>query len=105
MVYYSVSRRTHEIGIRMALGARKTDIHRMVIREMLVPVISGISIGFGAALALTRLMTGLLYGITAQDPLTFLFVCLMIITVALTASYIPARRATHIDPMVALRYE
>jgi putative ABC transport system permease protein len=102
---YSVSRRTQEIGIRIALGAQGSDVIRLVVRQGLFLVLIGVSAGLISALAVTRLMAGLLYGIQASDPITFVAVSLVLSGVALMASYIPARRATKIDPMVALRYE
>jgi putative ABC transport system permease protein len=102
---YSVARRTQEIGIRIALGAQQRDVIRLVLRHGAALSLVGITLGLAAALALTRFLSNLLYGVTVRDPLTFVAVCLLLVSVALIANYIPARRATRVDPMVALRHE
>ena len=102
---YSVSRRTREIGVRVALGARPRDVLAMVLGQGLRTVLVGVVLGVAGSLALTRAIQSLLFGITATDPLTFIAVILLLVTVALLACYIPARRAAKVDPMVALRYE
>jgi putative ABC transport system permease protein len=105
IISYSVSQRTREIGIRMALGARAIDVLSMVLKNGMTLVISGIVIGVAGALALTRFLTTLLFGVTPTDTLTYVVVSLVLIGVALIACLIPARRATRVDPLEALRYE
>jgi predicted permease len=105
LMAYSVSRRTHEIGIRMALGAETTRILRLVVGHGLALIATGVVIGLAGALALTRLMSGLLFGVSATDPAVFAFISLTLIGVALAACFFPARKAAQIDPMVALRTE
>jgi putative ABC transport system permease protein len=102
---YSVSRRTHEIGLRVALGASQAEILRLVVVRGLVISAIGAAIGLAAALQLTRGLSGMLYGVTATDPFVFAGVPLLLIAVSVIASYVPARKATRIDPLVALRYE
>jgi predicted permease len=102
---YSVTRRTHELGVRMALGATRSNVLRLVVREGMVLAVVGLAVGLMAALGLARLMASLLYGVRPADPLTLLAVSLSLATVAFLASYVPARRATKVDPMIALRYE
>jgi putative ABC transport system permease protein len=102
---YSVTQRTHEIGVRMALGARRFDVLKLVVRQGMALVVVGVLLGVVAAIGLTRVMSSLLFGVTAKDPLTFVAVALVLTVVAFIACYLPARRATKVDPLVALRYE
>jgi putative ABC transport system permease protein len=105
VVSYSVAARTREIGIRVALGAQRIDVLRMVLRQGLILAGFGIVIGVASALAATRLMASLLFNISASDPATFAIVAGVLLIVALSACYLPARSAMKVDPMVALRYE
>ena len=102
---FSVTQRVHEIGIRVALGAQPSQVIRLVLGRGMALVLAGVAIGLAGALALTRVMTSLLYGVSATDPMTFVVVSALLAAVALLASYIPARRATKVDPMIALRCE
>jgi putative ABC transport system permease protein len=105
VISYSVTQRGHEIGVRMALGARRSDVLHMVIREAMLLATIGIAAGIAGALALTRFLRTLLFEIRPTDPATFASVAILLLTVALAACYIPARRAMRVEPMVALRYE
>jgi putative ABC transport system permease protein len=105
VVAYAVAQRTREIGIRMALGAQRKDVFHLVLRRGLILVAWGSAIGLLACYWLSRLVSNQLYGISPNDPTTLLSVAVLLVGVALLASYIPARRATKVDPLVALRYE
>jgi len=105
VVSYSVAQRTREMGIRVALGAKRLDVLRLIMLQAAKLALTGELVGILVALAVTRLMASMLFGVTAADPVTFAGVALLLTAVACAACYIPARRATRIDPMVALRYE
>jgi ABC-type antimicrobial peptide transport system permease subunit len=105
LIAYSVTQRTQELGIRIALGAQHRDVLRLVLAQCTRLTLLGVAIGLFAALALSRLLSALLFAISATDPLTFAGVAALLAAVALLACFIPARRATRVDPIVALRYE
>ena len=102
---YSVAQRTHEIGVRMALGARRFDVLKLVVRQGMLLTVVGVILGVFGAIALTRVMSTLLFGVTTKDPMTFIVVALLLVAVAFIACFVPARRATKVDPLVALRCE
>ena len=105
VISYSVSRRAHELGIRMALGAQPGSVLRMILRETLTLTLVGIAVGAPCAVATARLITHLLFHVTPYDAVTLALAPLMLVAVAVVASYVPARRAMKVDPIVALRYE
>jgi len=105
VVSYSVAQRTNEMGIRIALGARPGSITRMVLRQGLMPVATGLAAGVAISVALGKILGSLLFGVGAWDPITIGLVAALLSAVALTATYVPAHRATHVDPLTALRYE
>jgi ABC-type antimicrobial peptide transport system permease subunit len=105
VISYLVGQRTQEIGVRLALGAKRVDVLRLILGEGMRMAALGLAAGLLASLGLTRLMAGLLFGVSATDPLTFVSVAALLAIVALAACYIPARRAMRVDPIVALRYE
>src|SRR4029453_4830644 len=102
---YSVAQRTREIGIRMALGAQRSDVMKMTIGQGLRLVLTGVAIGLAAAFVLTRVMSTLLFGVSPTDPVTFISISIVLVSVAVLSSYVPALRATRVDPMFALRYQ
>jgi putative ABC transport system permease protein len=102
---YTVSQRTHEIGLRIALGAEARQVLSMVVREGLLLTCLGVALGIAGAIAGTRAMSSLLFGVTNTDPLTYAAVSVLLIAVAVAASYLPAYRASRVDPLVALRHE
>jgi ABC-type antimicrobial peptide transport system permease subunit len=105
VISYLVGQRTHEIGVRIALGARRWDVLNLILSQGAKLTLLGIVIGVAASLGLTKLMTRMLYGVSASDPLTFIGVVILLSLVALAACFIPTRRAMRVDPMVALRCE
>jgi ABC-type antimicrobial peptide transport system permease subunit len=105
VIAYLVAGRTREIGIRMALGADRRAVARLVLRGAVKLALLGVLIGLVSAVALTRLMANMLYGVSPIDPLTYLAISVLLLLVALAASYIPARRAMRVDPVIALRYD
>jgi putative ABC transport system permease protein len=105
VVAHGVALRTREVGIRMSLGARAADVFRMFVRESLSLALIGVAIGLGISAATSRLLTSFLFGLTATDGITFIGGSMVLCLVAIVATYLPARRAAHVDPLVALRHD
>jgi ABC-type antimicrobial peptide transport system permease subunit len=105
LMVYAVKQRTAEIGVRIALGAQRGDVLKLILGQGIMLTLAGLAVGLIAALGLTRVLVSLLYGVVPSDPVTFIIVPLVLVAISLLACYVPARRAMRVDPMVALRYE